>query len=297
VVSREQRRTAVCLLKGLKVSGRRSCQLVGISRHGVRYESRRSDSARLEKLQAIAGQHPRYGYRRACALLRRSGEKINHKRVHRVWQEAKLSLPLRRPRRKRALACAMTCSQAIRPNHVWSYDFVFERCANGQQIKLLTVIDEYTRESLAIYVAPSIKSRAVIEVLSRLIAERGTPLYLRSDNGSEFVATRVKEWLTKKGIETLYIEPGSPWQNAVGESFNGRLRDECLNIEWFNNLREAGLMVERWRRHYNDERPHSSLDYRTPSEFYAVYRHSRSACGPLWHHSCRSTTHCYRRRK
>jgi putative transposase len=155
---------------------------------------------------------------------------------------------------------------------MWTYDFVFDRCANGQQIKLLTVVDQYTRESLAIHVAASIKSRAVIEVLSRLIAERGSPLCLRSDNGSEFVATRVKEWLTKKGIETLYIEPGSPWQNAFGESFNGRLRDECLNVEWFKNLREAALMVERWRRHYNDERPHSSLDYRTPSEFYAVYK-------------------------
>jgi putative transposase len=260
------------MLKGLKVSERRSCQLVGISRHGVRYESRRSDSALLEKLKSIAGQHPRYGYRRACALLRRSGEKINHKRVHRVWQEAKLSLPLRRPRRKRSLACAMICSPAIRPNQVWTYDFVFDRCANGQPIKLLTVVDEYTRESLAIYVAASIKSRAVIEVLSRLIAERGSPLSLRSDNGSEFVARRVKEWLTKKGIETLYIEPGSPWQNAFGESFNGRLRDECLNVEWFENLREATVIVETWRRHYNQERPHSSLDYRTPSEFYAVYK-------------------------
>ena len=272
MVSREQRRAVLCLLKGMKVSERRSCQLVGVSRHGVRDESRRSDSALLEKLKAIAGQHPRHGYRRACALLRRSGEEVNHKRVHRVWQEAKLSLPLRRARRKRALACATTCSQAIRPNQVWTYDFVFDRCANGQQSKLLTVVDEYTRESLAIHVAASIKSRAVIEVLSRLIAERGSPLYLRSDNGSEFVATRVKEWLTKRGIETLYIEPGSPWQNAVGESCNGRLRDECLNVEWFKNLREAALMVERWRRHYNDERPHSSLDYRTPSEFYAVYK-------------------------
>lgn len=272
MVSPDQRRAVVCMLKGLKVSERRSCQLVGISRHGVRYESRCSDSALLEKLKGIAGQHPRYGYRRACALLRRSGEQINHKRVQRVWQEAKLSLPLRRPRRKRVLASPLTCSQGIRPNHVWTYDFVFDRCANGQQIKLLTVIDEYTRESLAIHVAASIKSRAVVEVLSRLIAQRGSPLCLRSDNGSEFVARRVKEWLTEKGIETLYIEPGSPWQNGFGESFNGRLRDECLNIEWFNNLREAALMIERWRRHYNEERPHSSLDYRTPSEFYAVYK-------------------------
>ena len=272
MVTASQRREAVGILTGLKVSERRSCQLVGISRHGVRYESRRSDSALLEKLKAIAEKHPRYGYRRACALLSRDGNEVNHKRVHRVWQEAKLSLPLRRPRKKRVGASATICSQALRPNHVWTYDFVFDRCANGQQLKLLTLVDEYTRESLAILVATSIKSRAVVEVLSRLIAERGAPIYLRSDNGSEFIAARVKEWLTQRGVETLYIEPGSPWQNAFGESFNGRLRDECLNVEWFRNLREAAVIIETWRRHYNEERPHSSLDYRTPGEFYALYK-------------------------
>lgn len=272
MVTAAQRRDAVGILKVLKVSERRSCQLAGISRHGVRYETRRSDSALLEKLRAIAEKHPRYGYRRACALLRRDGDEVNHKRVHRVWREAKLSLPLRRPRKRRVGVSAITCAQALRPNHVWTYDFVFDRCANGQQIKLLTVVDEYTRESLAIHVATSIKSRTVIGVLSRLVAARGAPQCLRSDNGSEFVAARVKEWLTEKGVQTLYIEPGSPWQNAKGESFNGRLRDECLNVEWFKNLREATVIVETWRRHYNQERPHSSLDYRTPSEFYAVYK-------------------------
>jgi putative transposase len=272
VVTASQRREAVGILKALQVSERRSCQLVGISRHGVRYESRRSDGALLEQLKAIAGAHPRYGYRRACALLRRDGDEINHKRVHRVWQEAKLSLPLRRPRKRRVGVSAITCAQALRPNHVWTYDFVFDRCANGQQIKLLTVVDEYTRESLAIHIATSIKSRAVIGVLARLVAARGAPQCLRSDNGSEFVAARVKEWLKQKGVETLYIAPGSPWQNAFGESFNGRLRDECLNVEWFKNLREATVIVETWRRHYNKERPHSSLDYRTPGEFYAVYK-------------------------
>lgn len=271
-MSASQRREAVGVLTGLKVSERRSCQLVGISRHGVRYETRRSDSALAEKLKAIADQHPRYGYRRACALLRRDGDEVNHKRVQRVWQAAGRGLPLRRPRKKRAGTSALTGLQAIRANHVWTYDFVFDRCANGQQIKLLTVVDEYTRESLAILVATAIKSRTVVEVLSRLIAERGAPIYLRSDNGSEFTAARVKDWLKEKGVETLYIEPGSPWQNAKGESFNGRLRDECRNVEWFKNLREAAVIVETWRRHYNKERPHSSLDYRTPSEFYRVYK-------------------------
>lgn len=136
----------------------------------------------------------------------------------------------------------------------------------------MTVVDEYTRERLTIQTATSIKSGAVIKVLARLIAERGAPLYLRSDNEAEFITTRIKEWLKVKGIQTLYIEPGSPWQNARGESFNGCLRDECLNVEWFRNLLEAGAVIESWRRNYNEERPHSSLDYRTPSEFYAVYK-------------------------
>jgi putative transposase len=223
-------------------------------------------------LKTIARQHPRYGYRRATALLQRSGEQTNHKRVHRIWQQLKLSLPLRRPRSRRGGAGTITCAQALFPNHVWTYDFVFDRCANGQKVKLLTVVDEYTRESLAIQVATSIKSRSVIEVLIQLVAKRGVPACLRSDNGPEFVARRVKEWLKAKGIETLYIEPGSPWQNAKGESFNGRLRDECLNVEWFKGLREASVVIESWRQHYNNERPHSSLDYRTPSEFHAVYR-------------------------
>jgi len=272
VVTASQRREAVLLLKGLQVSERRSCQIVGISRPGFRYQSRRSDDELIEKLKAIASEHPRDGYRRACAVLRRSGEAINHKRVHRVWKQSQLCLPLRRPRKKRAGSSTLGCSQALFPNHVWTYDFVFDRCANGQKVKLLTLVDEYTRESLAIRAATSITSGAVIETLSQLVAERGAPLCLRSDNGSEFVAERVKEWLKAKGIQTLYIEPGSPWQNAKGESFNRRLRDECLNEEWFRNLREAGAVIESWRRHYNQERPHSSLDYRTPSEFYAVYK-------------------------
>jgi putative transposase len=271
-VSSSQRREAVLLLKQRSIPERRSCQLVGISRPGFRYRKRRLDDKLVTRLRAIAVAHPRYGYRRACALLRRSGEEINHKRVHRVWREEKLSLPLRRPRKRRAGTPTISCGQALHPNHVWTYDFVFDRCANGQKIKLLTVVDEYTRESLAIRTATSITARSVLEVLSRLVADRGAPLCLRSDNGPEFVATKVKEWLKRQGIETLYIEPGSPWQNAKGESFNGRLRDECLNVEWFGNVREADVLVESWRRHYNEERPHSSLDYRTPSEFYAVYK-------------------------
>jgi putative transposase len=276
VVGAAAKREVVEQLKALQVSERRGCQLVGISRTGARYGSRPRDEELRERLRALAREHPRYGYRRACAMLKRSGEQVNHKRVYRVWREEKLALAQRRPRRRRRGQATTRCSRAMRPNHVWTYDFVFDRCANGQKLKILTIVDEYTRESLAVEVATSIRSGKVLDVLARLIKERGAPGHLRSDNGPEFVAARVKQWLSEQRIETLYIEPGHPWENAVGESFNGRLRDECLNVEWFRNLAEARVVIERWRQHYNEERPHSSLDYRTPSEFFALYRQKES---------------------
>jgi len=152
-------------------------------------------------------------------------------------------------------------------NHVWAYDFVFDACANGQQLKCLTLIDEFTRECLAIDVAGSIRSSRVIETLNRLISTRGAPRYLRSDNGPEFVSKAILEWLDSENIETALIDPGKPWQNGADESFNGKFRDECLSIEWFRSRREAKVVIETWRLHYNAVRPHSSLDYRTPNEF------------------------------
>jgi putative transposase len=225
-------------------------------------------------LRAIAAQHPRYGYRRAHALLKRAGQPINHKRVARVWRITGLSLPRRQPRRRYKAEQVRSLSQATRPNEVWTYDFVHDWCANGQRLKMLTVIDEFTRESLTIETRTSIKSRAVVEILERLTSERGAPTYLRSDNGPEFVANRVRGWLINQQVKTLYTKPGSPWQNARGESFNGRLRDECLNSEWFNNLREAKVVIESWRQHYNEERPHSSLKYQPPVEFRLAYQQS-----------------------
>jgi len=263
------------------ISQRRSCQLVGITRSSVRYEARaQPDTALVDELRNIAIKHPRFGYRRAHVLVVRSGQIVNHKRVARLWRSNGLTLPRRRPCRRYKPTRVKTLAQATRPNEVWTYDFVHDWCANGQQLKMLTVVDEFTRESLAIETQTSMKSQTVIEVLKRLQCERGAPAYLRSDNGAEFVASRVRGWLAEQRISTLYIEPGSPWQNAFGESFNGRLRDECLNAERFSNPREAKVIVESWRRHYNEERPHSSLQYKTPVEFRLAYQQSQSSFAP-----------------
>ncbi len=274
------RRESVEFLSEQGVSQRRSCQLVRISQCGLRYTSRRkvADTKLGDELKMIARQHLRFGYRRAHALLQRDGQQINHQRVHRVWKLMGLTLPHRRPRKRRkAERISVAVGAATRPDEVWTYDFVHDWCASGQKLKLLTVVDDFTRESLCVETRTSIKSQAVIAVLNRLVKERGAPTYLRSDNGPEFIAKRVNEWLARAGIQTLYIRPGSAWQNAFGESFNGRLRDECLNVEWFNNLAEAKVVVERWRRHYNEARPHSSLKYQTPAEFRLAHRQGSSS--------------------
>jgi putative transposase len=191
---------------------------------------------------------------------------MSRHRAHRLWRLAELQLPRRR-RRRRVASSRPRPLPASGANFLWAYDFVFDACANGQNLKCLTIIDEFTRECLAIDVAGSIRSQRVIEVLARVISERGAPRYLRSDNGSEFVSKAILEWLEEAHIETALIDPGKPWQNGMDESFNGRFRDECLNLECFRSRREAKVIVETWRRHYNTARPHSSLDYRTPIEF------------------------------
>jgi putative transposase len=186
-------------------------------------------------------------------------------RAQRLWALAGLQVPRKRPRRRVATSRPRPLTPS-RANQVWSYDFVFDACANGQQIKCLTLVDECTRECLAIDVAGSIRSGRVIEVLARVISKRGTPRYLRSDNGPEFVSRALLQWIVDQGIETALIDPGKPWQNGTTESFNGKLRDECLNMEWFRNRTEARLVIEDWREHYNTVRPHSSLGYLTPQQ-------------------------------
>jgi putative transposase len=232
----------------------------------LHYQSRRSYQALCQEVQQLARAHPRFGYRRVGVLLRRAGQRVNHKRVWRVWQELNLSLPRRRPRARRTQKVQSLSSVKV-ANQVWCYDFVFDACANGQRLKVLTLQDEYTRECLALEVGTSMKSRQVIEVLERVVRERGVPAAIRSDHGSEFISNRVQEWLAVKGIEPIYTKPGSPWENGKNESFNGRLRDECLNLNWFHNVCEARVILQRWRTYYNQERPHSSLKYQTPSEF------------------------------
>lgn len=273
--SAQQRRDTVPQLRARGLSLRRSCALCHISRSSLCYRPRslrRMQNGQLAtRLHAIARTHPRYGYRRAHVLVCRDLCGVNVKRVHRLWRQERLTVPRRRPRRRRTDRTVVPPITAIRPNQVWTYDFVHDACANGQRLKILTVTDEFTRESLAIEVATTMRARGVLQVLERLVLQRSAPAYLRSDNGPEFVAQVVQRWVHKQQVQTAYIAPGSPWQNAYGESFNGRLRDECLNGEWFRNVHEARVVIETWRRHYNEDRPHSSLGYQTPRAFRLAY--------------------------
>lgn len=253
-----------------RISERRACALVAANRATIQYQPRTSpDDGLPQRLAALALRHPRYGYRRVWALLRREGWRVNRKRVHRLWRIARLQVPKPRRRQRRAGVSSSVPTQATHPGHVWTYDFVFDACLSGAKLKLLPVVDEYTRECLAIEVATTLPAARIIGVLTRLFALHGAPAYLRSDNGPEFVAQHVQGWLALHQAATLYIEPGCPWQNGFAESFNGTLRDECLKMQAFASVAEARIQIERFRRSYNEERPHSRLGYRTPAEFKA----------------------------
>ena len=215
----------------------------------------------------LASAYGRYGYRRITALLRGEGWYVNHKRVERIWRREGLKVPAKQPKRGRLWLNDGSCIR-LRPNwphHVWAYDFVMARTHDGRAFRMLTIIDEYTRECLAIDVARRLRSDDVLYRLAALFVDRGPPDHIRSDNGAEFTATAVREWLARVGVKTLYIEPGSPWENGYNESFNGKLRDELLNGEIFYSLKEAQVLIERWRQHYNTVRPHSALGYRPPA--------------------------------
>jgi len=280
MVSPLARRTAVKhLTKQGECSQRRACVVVGVSRSVARYVARkRQDEARLvKKIRKLAVHHSRYGYRRIAMLLRREGFRVNRKRVHRIWKSEGLGLPRRKPKRRRMGSMGGMVNKAEYPNHVWSYDFVEDRTERGGKLRILVVIDEYTQECLAIRVEPSIPASVVIEVLEWLFLTRGVPKYIRSDNGPEFIAKAVCQWLESSGCQALFINPGSPWENGYIESFNDKLRDECLNREMFKNGKEAQSIVEAFRQEYNNYRPHSSLNYLTPAEFAERYYHKNQA--------------------
>lgn len=262
-----EQREAVQFLIARGLSQRRACVLVQLPRATLRYQARPERNSELnQQVQELAQQHPRYGYRRVWALLRRRRQRVNKKRVHRLWKRAKLQV--RKVRRKRRAARPTGLPvQATHPNHVWTYDFVHDACLTGTPLKVLTVMDEFTREGLAIEVASTMPASKVIVVLDRLFRAHGAPQFLRSDNGPEFVALAVRSWLTQHQTATLYIDPGCPWQNAYEERFNGTVRDECLNLYAFHTVAEARVVCGAYLREYNGERPHSSLGYRTPSEF------------------------------
>jgi putative transposase len=223
------------------------------------------DASVIEAMKKLSGIYPRFGYRRIQIFLQRDGIHLGKDRCGRLWAKAGLQVPKKR-RRKRTGSALRPLTPTSR-NAVWSYDFVYDACANGQKLKCLTVVDEYTRECLAIDVNGAIRSSRVIDVLSKLMRVHGVPRYLRSDNGPEFVSKALLEWATKESLQLALIEPGKPWQNGTNESFNGKFRDECLSMEWFRNRMEAKVVIEDWCKHYNEVRPHSSLNYQTPWEF------------------------------
>lgn len=252
------------------LSQRRACALLSVPRSTLGYISRLTakDAPVRAVMQRLSGQYPRYGYRRIQVFLEREGFVMSEQRCHRIWRQSGLQVPQKRPRRRvRSNQPRPVVPRG--PNQVWAYDFVFDGCANGQKLKCLTVVDEYTRECLAIDVAGSIRSKRVIEVLARLISLHGAPAVLRSDHGPEFVSLAILRWLIDHRIDTALIEPGKPWQNGTNESFNGKFRDECLSMEWFRSRAEARVLIEVWRRHYNTVRPHSSLAKMTPLAFKA----------------------------
>lgn len=252
-----------------QVSERRACRVLGQNRSTQRRRPTiPEDEPRLvEAMVDLATAYGRYGYRRVTAMLRTDGWRVNHKRVERLWRREGLKVPRRQPKRRRLWLNDGSCVR-LRPkgrNHVWSYDFVADRTSDGRAIRMLTLMDEWSRECLAIDVGRRLNSEDVLERLTDLFVRRGTPAYLRSDNGAEFTAKAVRSWLQRVGVRTLFIEPGSPWENGYIESFNGKLRDEFLNGEIFDTLLEAKVLTERWRRHYNRRRPHSALGYRPPA--------------------------------
>ena len=261
--------------KKFKLSERRACRVLEQPRSSQRYFGKKAgkDMALLQRMRTLSYENPRYGYRRVWALLKREGWAVNRKRVQRLWREADLKVPAKKVRKRRRMGDsenAITRKRAHQVNHVWSYDFAMDATADGRRLKMMPVVDEYSRQCLALEVERSITAEDVVSTLARLFAQRGAPSFIRSDNGPEFIARAVKRWLAASGVETLYIEPGAPWENAYSETFISRMRDELLGREEFANVKEAKVLAEDYRDHYNHHRPHGALGYLTPVEFAAI---------------------------
>jgi transposase InsO family protein len=274
---------------GEEVSERRACKVLGQPRHTQRYQAKLADDepALVKRMLELVRVHPRFGYRRIWALLKMEGWHVNRKRIWRLWKQEGLKVPQKK-HKKRSLGDAVngcTRLQSAGKDDIWAMDFVFDVTVNGRSLKWLAIVDEFTRENLALEVARQFKAADVIDTLRELVAIRGTPGHIRCDNGPEFIAHAVKGWLETSKIGTLYIEPGSPWQNGYAESFNSRLRSELLGAEVFDNVAAAQSLAAAWRNDYNHHRPHSSLGYQTPAEFSAGCAASAPAAPTLQQHS------------
>jgi putative transposase len=271
--------------KQLEVSERRACGVMDQPRSSQRYQSQRRDDQRelVKQMLALVKQYPRYGYRRIWALLREQGFAINRKRVHRLWKKEGLKVPSKQHKKRRLGRSenGIMHHRSEHRDHVWAWDFVHDRTEDGRALKWLSIVDEYTRECLALEVRRSFTSGDVIDVLRELFAIRGTPGHIRSDNGPEFIAQAIGAWLSVAKVQTLYIQPGSPWENGYTESFHGRLRDELLDSELFSCLAEAKMLSTQWRMEYNHRRPHSSLGYVAPAVFAASLAQSPVGAAPL----------------
>lgn len=257
-----------------KTTERRACRVLAISRSTYRYTPVKlpEEDELRSRIIELATNYGRVGYRKVTWMLRNMGYKVNHKRVERIWREEGLKLPHKQQKKRRLWLTDGSCVR-LRPehrNHVWSYDFVEDKTTNGRKLRILNIIDEHTRECLASVPRRSWNSCQVIEILADLMFRRGTPEYLRSDNGSEFTAKKIRGWLQRTGVTTAYIEPGSPWENGYCESFNSRMRDEFLNAELFDTMFEAEVLIGRWVKYYNEIRPHSSLGGRPPAPQCAI---------------------------
>lgn len=271
MVSPAIRRGAVRLLQSaLSLSERRACRIIGAHARTVRYQSKKQDAALIARIKAIAAERPRFGYKRIHILLCREGLAVNHKRVYRLYRQENLAVR-RRKRRRYAAMPRLVPDAPMKPNERWSMDFVSDSLADGRSFRVFNVVDDFTRECLASVVDLSLPGGRVARELASIVAERGAPRALLCDNGPEFTSKVLDQWAYEQGIAIDFIKPGKPTQNAHAESFNGRMRDECLNQHWFRSLGEARRLIVAWRHDYNHLRPHGSLDQRTPAEFAKVW--------------------------